>query len=374
MTDTFDDIRSYRDDETQEVSKRLLSNPALRQLLQQLLPEFQSINEEALISGLKNRWEFQDRLMKPILERNIIPTFDELTFSGLEKLDPKKAYLFISNHRDIVLDSAVMNYFLHVNGFSTAEIAIGDNLLKEKWIEDLVRVNKSFIVKRGGDKLERLKASKRMSAYIKDTILNRKESVWIAQRAGRAKDGNDATNPGLLKMFAMSADGDPKDYFCQLNIVPVTVSYEYDPCDARKAREILTERHEGEYVKSENEDVESMKLGIVLPKGKGHLHFGSVLSDEIAQLPRESEKEDITPKVAELIDRHIHANYKLWNTNYIANDLLENGVEETTEDNAEKKAFRERMLRSLQEMKIDVPEGREIFLNMYQQPLLNKEG
>lgn len=371
MEEAFDDIRSYRDHEASDICNRLFTQPQMKGLLKTLLPDFSDEKIQSTIGGIKTLYDFQHEVILPIMQKNIITTFDELTVSGLENLDNTSAYLFISNHRDIVLDSALLNYFLHINDFSTAEIAIGDNLLKEKWIEDLVRLNKSFIVKRGLDNMEMLRASKKLSEYIKDTIRHRNESVWIAQRAGRAKDGNDETNKGLITMFGMSAEGKAKEHFAALNIVPVSVSYELDPCDGRKAKEIYIERNHGAYMKSEAEDVESMKMGIVLPKGKGHIHFGKPINDKIMKLPDFEKKSGLTGAIAELIDEQIQSEYRLWPTNFIANDMLGQGKGEKSYNSAEKDMFSNRLEDIINGIDGDAGQVREIVLGMYQQPLIN---
>lgn len=372
MVDEFNDIRSYRDFESKEICKRLLSQEALIKLLSYLLPGKSAEDFRTAADKIETIWDFQHNFILPILQKNILPTFDELTVSGLENLDKNKAHLFISNHRDIVLDSAVLNYFLHINDFSTAEIAIGDNLLKEKWIEDLVRLNKSFVVKRGLDNSSMLKASQKLSEYIYDTINNRQESVWIAQRAGRAKDGNDETNRGLLTMFGMSAKGDLKEHFINLSIVPVSVSYEYDPCDERKTKELYIERSEGNYVKSEAEDVESMKMGIVLPKGKGHLHFGEEISGEISKLDSNVKKSLFISGISEIIDNSIQSNYRVWPTNFIADSLITGNTNPGAFTTEEENSFLRRIEKIESEIKGSNKLVREILLGMYHQPLLNK--
>ena len=371
MADQFDDIRSYRDHEAREISTRLFAHPRVSELINYLIPELTQESLEKIISDINSLWDFQHNLILPIFEKNVRITFNGLTVSGLDKLDKDKAYLFISNHRDIILDSAVLNYFLHTSGFSTAEIAIGDNLLKEDWIKDLVRLNKSFIVKRGLDKMEMLRSSKIMSDYIKDTIMNRKESIWIAQRAGRAKDGNDETNRGLLTMMGLSCEENILEHFSKLNIVPISVSYEFDPCDDRKTKEIYSEQTNGNYIKGENEDVESMKLGIILPKGNGHIHFGKPLNEEILKLDSEEKKSVILSSIRDLIDDEIHSNYKLWPTNYLANEFLNGPQVKSSFTENEKKYFNQRIENILKDLDGDKKILKEILLGMYQQPLLN---
>ena len=368
MEESFDDIRSYRDHEVSDTLSRLIKDPIVESLLNRLLPENSTIED---LSEIANVYDLQEKLMRPVFERHILPTFDELTATGHENLDPNKAYLFISNHRDIVLDSYILNYFLFIKGFKTAEIAIGDNLLKDEWIKDLVRINKCFIVKRNLDNADMLAASKKLSAYIHHTIHSRKESVWIAQRAGRAKDGNDETNRGLINMLGMSSANGLVNHFKQLNIVPVSISYEFDPCDARKTQELFVESQGGEYSKSEKEDVESMQIGIVEPKGKGHIHFGSTIDVELDSISGDDRKEVISV-LGENIDHQIQKNYRLWPSNRIANELLGFELNKEADFNKDKEIFVSRMNKMLEGIEGDSKELQKIFLAMYQQPLINK--
>jgi len=368
MEESFDEIRSYRDHEVSSTLARLVKDPIVVALLKRLLSSNSNIESLAEITSV---FELQGKLMRPIFERHILPTFDELTISGDENLDPDKAYLFISNHRDIVLDSYILNYFLFIKGFKTAEVAIGDNLLKDDWIKDLVRLNKCFIVNRSLDKAEMLESSKKLSAYIHHSIHSRNESVWIAQRAGRAKNGNDETNPGLINMLGMSSNNGLLSHFKQLNVVPVSISYEFDPCDARKTRELYVESQGETYSKSEKEDVESMQIGIIEPKGKGHVHFGTPIEAELDSISGEDRKEVISLMV-ENIDFQIQKNYRLWPSNRIANELL--GAESNKESNLEKdkEYFVSRMNKMLENVEGNINDLEAIFLAMYQKPLLNK--
>lgn len=373
MAENFDDIRSYRDKEVKNTLHRLLQEKEVRALLPMLIPDFQKDGMEEKILKIESVHDFQHVVMYPIFMKFILPTFSDLTCSGIEKLDPKKAHLFISNHRDIVLDSTILNYFLHVHGFQTAEIAIGDNLLKDDWIKDLVRLNKSFIVKRGLDNVEMLKASRKLSKYIRNTIQKRRESIWIAQRAGRAKDGNDETHRGLINMLYLSSDNGIIDHFADLNIVPVSISYEYDPCDIRKTRELYTDMIGGSYVKSMHEDVESMQIGIKEAKGKGHIHFGAPLRDNILAIPPNEKKAQMITAICHEIDKEIQSNYHTWPSNHLANLMLTgNEPEEEVIGNDEKEAFSKRLDNVQEILQGDSGMIRDIFLRMYQQPLANK--
>jgi len=303
---------------------------------------------------------------------HIQPTFTEITSSGIEHLDPKKPYIFISNHRDIVLDSALLNYFLHQAGFPTAEIAIGDNLLGREWIKDLVRLNKSFIVNRGLDNVEMLKASRLLSKYISHTIRERKQSVWIAQRAGRAKDGNDETYRGLINMLYMSSENGLIDHFKTLNVVPVSISYEFDPCDARKTQELYQETQIGDYIKSTNEDLESMQLGIVMPKGKGHLHFGKVINQKLETLSNLERKGEMITGICTEIDQQIQENYKLWPSNYAAHNLRKKMNSQNGYSDEQMVNFSQRLDEKLAKLNGDKSILKDIFLSMYEMPLMNQ--
>jgi hypothetical protein len=365
----FEEIRSYRDDEVLETIGRLLKEEEAVQLLNFFFPE----GDYMKLMPIESIFDFQNKVMFPIFEKHVKPTFTEMTCSGLENIDPKGSYVFISNHRDIVLDSALLNYFLHQSNIPTAEIAIGDNLLDRTWIKDLVRMNRSFIVKRGLDNVNMLSASRLLSRYIWDTVAERNQSVWIAQRAGRAKDGNDVTYRGLITMLYMSRTKGIIDHFKALNVVPVSVSYEFDPCDTRKTNE-LYHIQKGDYVKSENEDVESMQLGIVMPKGKGHLHFGKPINSHLDHLASLDRKAIITG-ICDEIDQQIQENYKLWPSNYAAHSLKtnDNSVKGFTED--DKKDFLDRMSETLKELNAngDAEVLKEIFLSMYEIPYLNQK-
>ncbi|MEQ8324410.1 MAG: 1-acyl-sn-glycerol-3-phosphate acyltransferase [Vicingaceae bacterium] len=367
MKDQFEDIRSYRDNEVKGVINNLLEQDMVSRLLSRLLPDAEMRTKIASISSIH---DFQEKLMKPIFVHHIMPTFDELSVSGLDKLEKDKSYLFISNHRDIVLDSAILNYFLNEAGMGTAEIAIGDNLLKDRWIKDIVRLNKSFIVRRNLDKAEMLNASKHMSEYIADCIKNRGESVWIAQRAGRAKDGNDETNPGLITMLSMSAEENMLEHFKELNIVPVSISYEYDPCDIRKTKELYVESKGEEYSKSEKEDVESMQIGIVENKGKGHIHFGNCISSDLEKLDS-NDRKTISAHICENLDHQIHRDYRLWPSNEIAESMLQSNLNSIS-DNLDEARFLKRLQAALIDIQGDKEDLRSIFLGMYAQPAINK--
>jgi len=257
------------------------------------------------------------------LSRLVKKSTDGFTFSGIEHLPKNKPCLFISNHRDIVLDVALVNLALHKSGLETVEAAVGDNLLSKKWVADLMRINKSFIVKRSEEnKRAMLKASKELSAYIHYALTEKRQNIWIAQREGRAKDGLDITNPALISMLLLNKEKAVtiEEYLQTLNIVPVSISYEFDPCDRDKAIELSTIDETGSYEKGEHEDLNSITQGMVGDKGKVHLTFCKPITGEF-----ESSKE-----IAEAIDEQVINNYKLYESNLSAySALYEDGETKT---------------------------------------------
>ncbi|WP_024459461.1 1-acyl-sn-glycerol-3-phosphate acyltransferase [Marinimicrobium sp. LS-A18] len=322
----FDDIRPYDDHEVRPTLERLLTNPELADAVARLkFPRaagplgwlLRPLVQKAMrrqMRGVDTVLGFQE-VVKGYMQRMIADTTTELTTSGLDRLDPNGAYLFVSNHRDIAMDPAFVNWTLYHGGFNTLRIAIGDNLLTKDYVSDLMRLNKSFIVNRSARApREKLKAAKKLSAYIHHSIAEDHANIWIAQREGRAKDGKDKTNSAVVGMFSLSR---PKsqpfaEYVRELKIVPVSISYEWDPCDAAKARELHQQRTSGGYQKAEHEDVKSIAMGIAGQKGHVHVAFGDVLDGDY---------EDTDAVVAE-IDRQILDNYVLHATNCLAWERL----------------------------------------------------
>ena len=327
MTDPYADIRPYRDDEVPDVLARLLADSELHDAL----ASFQSARLHARWPGLA-RWlvrralrrqlrsvrdvQSMQMVIKTYMDAMIESTSGGFTVSGLEQLDPARAYLFISNHRDIAMDPAFTNYALHKGGHDTVRIAIGDNLLTKPWVSDLMRLNKSFIVKRSvNGPRELLAASRLLSRYIQHSLLHDNAPVWLAQREGRAKDGLDRTEPAVIKMLGMSRDKSAQsfgEHIASLGIVPVAISYELDPCDALKANELSELANTGSYQKGEQEDVASIGRGISGQKGRVHVSFGTPLGAEFEDADH----------VAQQIDRQIIDLYCLHPTNFYAYDIL----------------------------------------------------
>lgn len=318
----FDEIRPFNDSEVSSVIEELCSEPYFVRMIPALFP---SVPVEAVIEKLKSVKTvetFQTEFIIPFLNNIIRTATYGVTASGLDHLDKNQSYLFITNHRDIVLDSAFLNVKLHEAGFNTTEIGIGDNLLIYEWITDLVKLNKSFIVKRGLPVRQMMGASETLSAFIRDSITNQNQNIWLAQREGRSKDGNDQTQGSVIKMLNLSGKSQSVvENIKELNLVPVSISYEYDPCDYLKAYQYQQKRDNPEYKKSQREDLTHMSMGIYGKKGHVHFTFGTPIASEISKIT-DTNKNVQVQAIADIIDKQIHLNYKLWPGNYLAYDLL----------------------------------------------------
>jgi 1-acyl-sn-glycerol-3-phosphate acyltransferase len=319
----FDSIRPYRDNEMPEVFQQLMKEESFIELLKYLFPKVPTNDFINKLLSLKTIDQFQIEVISPYIKEVLKNTTQGITCEGFDKLDTNKSYLFISNHRDIVLDSAFLNYLLIENGHNTTEIAIGDNLLIYPWITKLVKLNKSFLVKRNLPARQMLQSSKLMSEYIRYNLTERNSSIWIAQREGRSKDGDDRTQTSLLKMLNLSGKGVFSDNFKELHIVPLSISYEYDPCDYLKAHEFLLKKENAEYKKSPADDLKHMGAGIKGRKGRVHFTAGTPIDTELLALDSLDKNERLN-KLAEIIDEQIHNTYKLWPGNFIASDMINN--------------------------------------------------
>ena len=317
----FNEIRPYRDNEIHAVFEQLMQEESFIDLLKYLFPQIPSQDFTQKLLSLNSVKEFQIGVIYPYIKEIIKATTQGISSEGLDKLDPNKSYIFISNHRDIVLDSAFLNILLHDNGHDTCEIAIGDNLLIYPWITQLVKLNKSFLVRRNLPARQMLQSSILMSKYIRYNITERNQSVWIAQREGRSKDGDDRTQTSLLKMINMSGKKDFATNFNEVQIVPLAISYEYDPCDYLKAHEFLLKKENPEYKKSQADDLKHMASGIKGRKGRVHFKAGTPIDTELNGINSLDKNEQLN-KLAEIIDDQIHNNYKLWPGNFIAADII----------------------------------------------------
>lgn len=339
-TPDFSSIRPYEDHEIHEVFERLKNETTFLQLIQFLFPNYPTDAMMEKLLGVKTIKEFQHEVIYPYVLELLKNTTEGYSHSGLDKLDPKASYLFISNHRDIILDSAILNIILVGNGFDTTEIAIGDNLLIFPWITDLVKLNRSFIVKRNISVRQMMEASTLLSTYIRHTLTVKNRSIWIAQREGRSKDGDDRTQVSLLKMLNISGEKGFVDSFRQLKIVPVSISYELDPCDYLKAYEFQQKRDNPNYIKSQEDDLIHMGTGLKGRKGRVHFSFGTPINAELDAIEQMGNKNDQYQALAESIDEQIHSSYKLWPGNFVACDCICPSVNYSTHYTvSERKAF-----------------------------------
>ena len=374
QTTNFDEIRPYNDNEYHEKVATLIQEPAFKQVIATVMPEVEFEMFAKMLLSINSIADFQEQIIAKFLYKLIKNTTNGLENSGIDCLAHDKNYTFLSNHRDIVLDASFLCLVLLNNRHNTCEIAIGSNLLIYQWIEDLVRINKSFIVKRGVGVRQALEAAMQLSAYIHYAINQKHQSVWIAQREGRAKDSNDRTQDALIKMLSLGKKGNLIDSIRELNIAPVAISYEYDPCDSLKAYEFLQKSKNPDFKKSQRDDLVNMQTGIMGYKGTVHYGFTPCINDELAQLEGESDK---ATSVCQIIDRHIHLNYRIYPCNYIAYDMLykENRFanEYTPEQKEDFEKYIQGQIAKLGEFAIeDYQFMREKMLLMYSNPLKNK--
>ncbi len=320
----FDDIRPLNDDEVQGTINRLIKDKNFKRVVEPIVaPLTWEMFSGALLS-CKTIYDFQRNIIYPFMKHIIEKTTSGLSVEGLNNISSDKACLYISNHRDIVLDAAFLNILFFDNDMNTSEIAIGDNLLIYPWITDLVRLNKSFIVKRKVSVREMLATSKQLSEYIYDTLNRRNQSIWLAQREGRAKDSNDRTQTSLLKMLTLFNRQEPLESLQSLNIIPLSLSYEYDPCDFLKAKEFQQKRDNPDHVKSQSDDVENMQTGITGYKGKVVFTFGKGINESLSDLSASdlTAVSDVLSYVANGIDKEIFSNYHHFPVNYVAYDMM----------------------------------------------------
>ena len=325
----FNEIRPYNDEELPQIFEELIADPAFRKAATGAIPNvpFELLAQK--MRTCKTKLDFQKAFCYGILWKIAEEHTNGLTLDHNALPNKKKAYTYISNHRDIILDSGFLSILLVDQGMDTVEIAIGDNLLIYPWIKKLVRVNKSFIVQRALTMRQMLEASTRMSRYMHYTIAEKNQSIWIAQREGRAKDSNDRTQDSVLKMLAMGGEGDLIDRLKEMNIAPLAISYEYDPCDFLKAREFQLKRDIEGYKKTTQDDLINMQTGLFGYKGKVHFQVASCINDELEQIDRSLPKPELFAAISACIDQRIYRNYRMYPGNYVAYDWL-NGTTEFT--------------------------------------------
>lgn len=320
-TNIYDDIAPLYDHEVETAIKDLLLDPGFQHAVKYIMPEIDWDEFSAVMSRYKTKYDFQSEMIYNTVWMLGRKSTTSMKGDQWDKISRDKQHLFLSNHRDIVLDAGFLNILRREQGLDTTEIAIGDNLLIHPWIEKLVRMNKSFIVKRGLGVREQLISSKHMSDYIHYAITEKGESVWMAQREGRAKDSNDRTQDSILKMLTLGAKGSFVESLKELNIIPVSISYEFDPCDYLKAKEFQLKRDNPEYKKSQRDDLLNMEIGILGFKGNVLFRFGDCINDKLDTMTATDRRSQVEEAV-KIIDKTIHSNYEFYVGNYIAYDLL----------------------------------------------------
>ena len=371
----FDTIRPWEPEDLPEVFDRLLANDQFKQVLAYLYPQVPLEMIAQKLKACKTNLDFQLAFAYDFVH-GILKKATTGCEMDCSSLDNTRNYTFISNHRDIVLDSAILDVMLIENKFkTTCEIAIGDNLLSLPWVKDLVRVNKAFIVERALSMRQMLMSSKRLSDYMHFAIKEKNENIWIAQREGRAKDSNDRTQKSILQMMSMGGEGSIIERLKQLHLVPLSISYEYDPCDFLKAKEFQQKRDYAEWKKGPTDDLVSMQTGIFGYKGHVHYHAAPCLDEYLDSLDPDMPKQDIYNKIAAYIDQQIHRNYRLYPGNYVALDMLEETEAYTDQYTAEDKAKFEKYIQG-QLAKIDLSNKDEAYLKerlltMYANPVRN---
>ncbi len=357
----FDDIRPLNDNEVPETIAELIADKSFKRAASSIIKPYTWEQFTSLLSMCKSKYDFQKKIIYPIMNRLIEKTTVELKSFGWENITENEGHLFISNHRDIVLDAAFFNMLLFNKGLNTSEIAIGDNLLIYPWIEKLVRLNKSFIVKRGVSVRQMLIVSKHLSDYIHDSVRNRNQLIWLAQREGRAKDSDDRTQTSLLKMLSLNDSSDTLNTLKKLRIIPLSISYEYDPCDYLKAKEYQLKRDNPGHKKSQADDIENMSTGMMGFKGRVHFRLGKCVNPLICNISAEKGRNEMLNKVGGIIDREIFQNYSFFPINYIAHDLMtDSQMFSFKYSNEEKQNFINYI--DSQVEKIDIPKKDDNFL------------
>jgi 1-acyl-sn-glycerol-3-phosphate acyltransferase len=368
----FDSIRPFYDAEVNEAICNSVNHPMMKSIMDFTFPD---VDDEIWKNQLRRTHsirDFQCNFIYQSVQKVLQKSSEGLTTSGFEKLQKNTSYLFISNHRDIILDTSLLNVCLFDHGLVMTASAIGDNLVKKDFLKTLSRLNRNFLVQRGLSPRELLESSKLMSEYIGQLLLRENRSVWIAQREGRTKDGNDATHSGVLKMLGMGSDEKNLiDYFKKIKIVPVSISYEYDPTDALKMPQLMAEANAEKYIKEKNEDFITLISGIIGQKKRIHIHVGDVLNSELDDIATEFDNNNKQIQaLAQVIDDSILQSYKLWPTNYIAYDLLHKTDKfKSLYTENEKSLFERRLEMRIDESNLQIVES---FLAMYANPVVNK--
>ena len=371
----FESISPYTDEEASEALAKLAEYPVVGIASQHFFPEESPDFLQNILKQIKTVDQFQEVVMSKFVRWVLDHTAHNFSYDGISNIDPDKKFLAMSNHRDIILDPAITQLILLTNGIPMTEIAVGDNLITSKEIEYLIRSNRMIKVIRGVSARELYLSSQMLSKYIRLNITNQRRSIWLAQRQGRTKNGYDITEQGLLKMLDMSGEKDFQQNFEELNIIPMSISYEIEPCDILKAREIVISKTQ-KYVKAKGEDLNSIMVGIMQQKGNIHLNIGKPLTSEEIAAAALCDKNDRYQLIRHAVDVRVIQGYKLWGNNYIAYDIL-NDTDKysgnyTQEDKDKFVAYMEHQLGTV-EPELDRAELREVFLGIYANPVVAKE-
>ncbi|MDD4109435.1 MAG: 1-acyl-sn-glycerol-3-phosphate acyltransferase [Prolixibacteraceae bacterium] len=373
MEYNFEDIRPYDDNEVKDKIKLLIKDPVFDKVLRHMFRSGLRVRLVKLRLGMMRSTEqLQKKFVYKLLQWIVDKTSEGLTGTGLEKLEKEKAYLFISNHRDIILDSAIINMLIVEKGMNTTQIAIGNNLLLYEWIEHAVKLNRAFIIKRNLPPRELMEASLKVSHYIRKSITKDNYSVWIAQKEGRTKDGDDKTQISLLKMLNMSNKKTFHEGFNELNIVPVSISYEIEPCSMAKIKELIKKEYY-RLSKTSKDDLKSMSMGIFNSKGRMHFAFGTPVKINRSSSGKSKHTNLYFKELAMQIDRQIYANYKLWPNNYIAYDILTQKFNyKDRYSPLAKKNFEAMIEEAIANIDFPVNDVKDRFLKIYANPVINK--
>lgn len=371
----FESISPYTDEQASEALGKLADYPAVAQASRYFFPEESPDFLKNVLKQIKTIDQFQVLVMQRFVRWVLEHTAKNFSYDGISNIDTSKKFLALSNHRDIIMDPAITQLVLHTNGIPMTEIAVGDNLITNEAIEYLIRSNRMIKVVRGISARELYLSSQLLSKYIRLNITEQRSSIWLAQRQGRTKNGYDVTEQGLLKMLDMSGTGDFQTNFEALNIIPMSISYEYEPCDILKAREtVISRKHK--YVKAEGEDFNSIMVGIMQPKGNIHLNIGKPLTSEEIAAAAKCDKNDRYQLIRHAVDIRVIEGYRLWKNNYIAYDILNHSFRYTDKYEASDVetfvAYMEKQLDTV-EPTLNREDLRKHFLEIYANPVVSKE-
>ena len=373
ITDFYDEFRPYNETEAKEAIIRISDNERFYKIVNYFFPELNKTEFKNLLFSLNSIYDFQKNFMLKILNKIIEDTTHGFTYSGLENIKKNKNYVFISNHRDIILDATFFQTIFMTNSIPTTEVTFGNNLMQDPLVYDVGKINKMFKVYRKGTPKELLKKTIQLSEYIRYTLFKKKQSVWIAQRGGRTKDGNDKTQTGILKMLNSSGNKCFEDNMNELNLIPVSISYEFEPNDQLKVKELLNTVN-GKYEKSEEEDIQSIIDGVCSEKGRIHINIGNCLNTKLLELENITRTNQKVFKLAEILNNQIYKNYKLWPNNYIAYDIVNNTTKYQEYYNKdEKEKFLTYKNEQLDKIKDHSEKAESLFFNIYANPVINFE-